>query len=76
MPVNVLRCSSGLAVIGALAMFPLMSLDNQFQMAEGLPGAIATMLLIMFVIPVWPVHRRLLILRVNSDPENAGIVFQ
>lgn len=57
---------SSLALIGALAMFPLMSLDSEFHMAEGLPGAVAMMapLLIMFVIPVWPVHRRLSTLKV------------
>lgn len=52
---------SSIAIIGALAMFPLMSVDSRFLMAEGLPGAIAMTapLLIIFVIPVWPVHRRL-----------------
>ena len=59
---------SSLAVLGALAMFPLMSLDSHFQMAEGLPGAVATMipLLIMFIIPVWPVHKRLSALRTEA----------
>ena len=53
--------SSSLAVIGALALFPLMSIESGFNLAESLPGAIATMipLMVMFIIPVWPVHSRL-----------------
>ncbi|MEH6569126.1 MAG: hypothetical protein V7709_08630 [Halioglobus sp.] len=52
---------SSLAVIGALAMFPLLNLDSQFRMAESLPGLIATVapLVAIFIIPVWPIHRRL-----------------
>ena len=52
---------SSLAIIGALAMFPLINLDGQFEMAEGLPGAVATVvpLIMIFFIPVWPIHRRL-----------------
>jgi hypothetical protein len=52
---------SSLAIIGALAMFPLMNLDSRFAMAEGLPGLVATIvpLIMIFFIPVWPVHRRL-----------------
>lgn len=52
---------SSLAIIGALAMFPLMNLDGQFEVAEGVPGAIATIvpLIMIFFIPVWPVHKRL-----------------
>ncbi|MCZ6828078.1 MAG: hypothetical protein O7F73_00540 [Gammaproteobacteria bacterium] len=52
---------SSLAIIGALALFPLMSVDSEMRLAEVLPGAIATSvpLLVMFTIPVWPVHRRI-----------------
>jgi hypothetical protein len=52
---------SSLAIIGALAMFPLMNLDGQFEVAEAVPGAIATIvpLIMIFFIPVWPVHKRL-----------------
>jgi hypothetical protein len=59
---------SSLAIIGALAMFPLINLDSQFSMATSLPGLIATMipLLAMFIIPVWPLHRRLSMLKTNS----------
>lgn len=57
--------SSSLAVIGALALFPLMSIQSGFKLAESLPGAIATLipLMVMFIIPVWPVHRRLRLMK-------------
>lgn len=53
--------SSSLAVIGALALFPLINLEGGLNLAESLPGVIAILgpLVIMFIIPVWPVHRRL-----------------
>ena len=42
-------------------MFPLMNLDSQFDLAEALPGILATVgpLILIFFIPVWPLHRRL-----------------
>tara|TARA_R110001592_G_scaffold337300_1_gene623438 strand:- start:25876 stop:26892 length:1017 start_codon:yes stop_codon:yes gene_type:complete len=53
--------SATLAVIGALAFFPLIGLESGLDLAESLPGAIALLvpLLIMFITPVWPVQRRL-----------------
>jgi hypothetical protein len=62
---------SSLAVIGALAMFPLINLDSQFRMSESLPGLIATMipLVAIFIIPVWPIHRRLSALKRESLAE-------
>jgi hypothetical protein len=59
---------SSLAIIGALALFPLMGFDGQLLMAEGLPGAIvqSVSLLILFVIPVWPIHRRLSVLKTKA----------
>lgn len=53
--------SSSLAVIGALALFPLIGLEGGQNLLESLPGAIAIIgpLVVMFVIPVWPLHRRL-----------------
>lgn len=59
---------SSLAIIGALALFPLMNFDSQLIAAEGLPGAIvqSVSLLILFVIPVWPVHKRLSALKTKS----------
>jgi hypothetical protein len=52
---------SSLAIIGSLALFPLMSFDSELELAEVLPGAIPTaiMLLVIFIIPVWPLHQRL-----------------
>lgn len=57
--------SSSLAVIGALALFPLINLEGGLNLVESLPGAIAILgpLVIMFVIPVWPVHQRLATLK-------------
>ena len=53
--------SSSLAIIGALAMFPLIGLESGMNMMEILPGAMATLpaLVGLFFIPIWPVHRRL-----------------
>ncbi|MFK8049743.1 MAG: hypothetical protein AB8B81_15055 [Halioglobus sp.] len=57
--------SSSLAVIGALALFPLMSIESGVNLAEILPGAIATLipLIAIFIIPVWPVHKRLALIK-------------
>ena len=59
---------SSLAVLGALALFPLMGLDDGLVMSESLPGVVATMvpLFVIFIIPVWPVHRRLAELKVQE----------
>jgi hypothetical protein len=56
---------SSLAIIGALALFPLMSVDSEMDLDQTLPGAIATFLplVVLFVIPVWPVHRRIAALK-------------
>ncbi len=53
--------SASLAIIGALALFPLIGLESGMNMAEILPGALATLpaLVGLFFIPIWPVHRRL-----------------
>ncbi len=53
--------SSSLAVIGALALFPLISFESGLNLMESVPGTIATLvpMVAMFIIPVWPVHRRL-----------------
>ena len=52
---------SSLAIIGALALFPLLSIEGAFEPVESLPGAIATFfpLVALFIIPVWPLHRRM-----------------
>jgi hypothetical protein len=59
---------SSLALVGALALFPLMIFDSQLSLVEGLPGAITQTgsLLVLFVIPVWPVHRRLSALKAKE----------
>lgn len=57
--------SASLAIIGALALFPLIGIESGMNLIEILPGAIATLvpLLVMFILPVWPIHRRLVRLR-------------
>jgi len=57
--------SSSLAIIGALALFPLMGTQSGLDLVESLPGAIATFvpLIAIFIIPVWPLHRRLAALK-------------
>ena len=53
--------SASLAIIGALALFPLIGIESGMNLMEILPGAIAALvpLMIIFVVPVWPIHRRL-----------------
>jgi hypothetical protein len=56
---------TSLAVIGSLALFPLIGLEGGQNLTESLPGAVAILgpLIVMFIIPVWPVHRRLVALK-------------
>jgi hypothetical protein len=56
---------TSLAVIGSLALFPLIGLEGGQNLMESLPGAVAILgpLVVMFIIPVWPVHRRLAALK-------------
>jgi hypothetical protein len=56
---------TSLAVIGALALFPLIGLEGGQNLMESLPGAVAILgpLVVMFIIPVWPVHRRLVAMK-------------
>ena len=56
---------SSLAIIGALALFPLINLEGGLDLAESVPGAVAILgpLIVMFIIPVWPLHRRLVALK-------------
>jgi len=53
--------SASLSTIGALALFPLIGLEGGIDLMEILPGAIAMVapLVAMFLLPVWPLHRRL-----------------
>lgn len=52
---------SSLALIGSLALFPLIGIESGQNLLESVPGAVAILvpLLIMFIIPIWPIHRRL-----------------
>ena len=52
---------SSLAVIGALALFPLIGIESGLNLLESVPGAVAMLvpLVIMFITPVWPIHRSL-----------------
>lgn len=52
---------ASLAIIGALALFPLIGIESGQNLLESVPGAVATLvpLMIMFIIPIWPIHRRL-----------------
>ncbi|MCB1703773.1 MAG: hypothetical protein KDI17_02870 [Halioglobus sp.] len=56
---------SSLAIIGALALFPLINLEGGLDLAESVPGAVAILgpLIVMFIIPVWPLHQRLVALK-------------
>jgi hypothetical protein len=51
---------SSLAIIGSLALLPLMSIDGDMNLARALPGAVAMSvpLVVLFIVPVWPLHRR------------------
>ncbi len=53
--------TASLAIIGALALFPLIGVESGMNLIEVLPGAIATLapLVALFIVPVWPIHRRL-----------------
>ncbi|MCX2980435.1 hypothetical protein EYC98_06055 [Halieaceae bacterium IMCC14734] len=52
---------SSLAIIGAQALFSLMSIDSSISMKSALPGLIGMgiPLLALFAVPIWPVHKRL-----------------
>lgn len=65
LPFGRVSISASLAIIGALALFPLIGIESGMNLMEILPGAIATLvpLLAMFIVPVWPVHRRLVAMK-------------
>lgn len=56
---------SSLAIIGALALFPLINLESGLNLEESLPGAVSILgpLAVIFIIPVWPLHKRLVKLK-------------
>jgi len=53
---------STLALVGALALFPILLLDSESPLTGALPGFLATAIpvFIMLAIPIWPIHKRLL----------------
>lgn len=68
LPFGGVAISSSLAIIGALTLFPLIGLEGGLLMKEILPGAVAMLvpLLVMFLLPVWPVHRQLTALKARQ----------
>lgn len=60
-PFGSVAVSSTLAMIGAQAAFPAMMFESEVTYLTYLPGLIATGLpmLFLFLLPVWPVHRRI-----------------
>ena len=60
-PIGSVAVSTTLAIIGAQAAFPLMFLDPQIHPITFVPGLIGTVvpMVFIFMLPVWPAHRRL-----------------
>ncbi|MBT4521896.1 MAG: hypothetical protein HOC23_18005 [Halieaceae bacterium] len=52
---------SSLALLGALALYPLMFFDQSISLYGSMPGLVATTIpmLIIFAMPIWPVHKRI-----------------
>ena len=65
LPFGRVSMSASLVVFGALMLFPLINVGEDSDLAESVPGAIAASipLVVIFVIPVWPLHKRLKQLR-------------
>lgn len=60
-PFAAVAVSSTLAIIGAQAAFPIMSLQSDVSAAAFWPGLLATAvpMLGLAALPVWPIHRRI-----------------
>ena len=60
-PFATVAVSSTLAIIGAQAAFPIMSLQSDVSAAAFWPGLLATAvpMLGLAALPVWPIHRRI-----------------
>jgi hypothetical protein len=56
---------SSLAILGAVALFPLIGIESGMNLMEILPGAIVTLgpLIAIFIIPIWPIHSRLVAMK-------------
>ena len=65
LPIARVAVFSTLSLIGALAFFPVMILDSEITLVALLPGLIATAapIIVLLVVPVWPVHKRILALK-------------
>ena len=61
LPFGRVSISSSLAILGALTLFPLIGLEGDMYMREIVPGAaaISVPLIVIFIMPVWPIHQRL-----------------
>ncbi len=59
-PFSRVAINASLAIIGAMALFPLMYF-NQTSVANALPGLVSMSvpMIVIFAIPIWPVHARL-----------------
>ncbi|GHD37055.1 hypothetical protein [Parahalioglobus pacificus] len=53
--------ASSLSILGALALFPILLVDDRSTLVSSAPGLIATgvPLILMLIFPVWRVHRRM-----------------
>jgi hypothetical protein len=51
--------SSSLALIGSLALYPLLSIDESISVLTALPGLVSTVvpMIAMLLMPMWPVHK-------------------
>lgn len=68
LPFGGVSISASLAILGALTLFPLIGLEGGLDMKEIVPGAVAISvpLLVLFFMPVWPVHQRLASLKAGE----------
>jgi hypothetical protein len=60
--------SSSLALIGSLALFPLLSIDESISVLTALPGLVATVvpMIAMMLLPMWPAHKLIKIKKVQE----------
>jgi hypothetical protein len=51
--------SSSLALIGSLALYPLLSIDESISVLTALPGLVSTVvpMIAILLLPMWPVHK-------------------
>ena len=53
--------ASSLSILGSLALFPILLVDDRSTLVSSTPGLIATgvPLILLLILPVWPIHRRM-----------------